>query len=173
MKRITFTISDEQHESLAIKAETEGLTPSQFAKRATIMKIHSAPGCVNAVYDGNNKTALLPYLDEIKDKGQEHFMLITLDAGTNVIHTRIITIGLLNSTQVHPREVFAPAIQDRAASIIVAHNHPSGSAEMSPGDIKVTKQLIEASKIIGIPLLDHIIITPSGDHLSFQEQGLI
>ena len=100
-------------------------------------------------------------LSDIRDKKQEHFVVMTLDGANRLIAKRIITIGTLNASLVHPREVFADAITDRAASIIVAHNHPSGSTEPSRADIDLTNRLKEAGKILGISVLDHLIITKS------------
>lgn len=90
---------------------------------------------------------------------QEHFLVTSLNGASEVINTRIITKGLLNHSLVHPREVFADAITDRAAAIICIHNHPSGNPEPSAEDITVTRQLTEAGTILGISLIDHLIIT--------------
>lgn len=98
-------------------------------------------------------------LADIRDKKQEYFVCLTLDGANRLIAKRIITIGTLTSSLVHPREVFADAITDRAASIIVAHNHPSGNLEPSTADAVVTERLLGASKVVGINLLDHIIVT--------------
>ena len=100
-------------------------------------------------------------LSNIKNKKQEHFVLLTLDGARRLIGNRIVTIGTLMSSLVHPREIFALAIEDRAASIIIAHNHPSGLLEVSSSDREVTKRIREAGDIIGIRLDDHIIV--SGD----------
>jgi DNA repair protein RadC len=98
-------------------------------------------------------------LSDIRDKKQEYFVCLTLDGANRLITRRIITIGTLTSSLVHPREVFADAITDRAASIIVAHNHPSGNLEASDADIQVTERLQQAAELLGISLADHIIIT--------------
>jgi DNA repair protein RadC len=98
-------------------------------------------------------------LADIRDKKQEYFVVLTLDGANRLITKRIITIGTLTSSLVHPREVFADAITDRAASIIVAHNHPSGSLVASKADIDVTDRLSQAGKLLGIKLVDHIVIT--------------
>jgi len=97
-------------------------------------------------------------LSDIRDKKQEHFIVLSLDGANRLIAKRTITIGTLNSSLVHPREVFADAITDRAASIIVAHNHPSGSLTANQTDIDVTNRLREAGKLLGIKLLDHFIV---------------
>jgi DNA repair protein RadC len=93
---------------------------------------------------------------------QEQFILLTLNGAHNVISVSIVSIGLVNKTVVHPREVYCRAICDRAAAIVVCHNHPSGSAEPSDEDKDVTVGLYEAGKIIGIPLIDHVVFTKTG-----------
>jgi DNA repair protein RadC len=115
---------------------------------------------------------LLPLIAEMRDKRQEHFICITLNGAGEVLDSRIITVGLLNHSLVHPREVFADAITDRAASVICVHNHPSGSLDPSPQDIAITTQLKEAGSLLGIQLIDHIIVTKNG-HLSLRERGLL
>jgi DNA repair protein RadC len=98
-------------------------------------------------------------LSDIRDKKQEYFVCLTLDGANRLIAKRIITIGTLTSSLVHPREVFAEAITDRAASIIVAHNHPSGNTEPSQADHDVTERLQRAGELLGIELIDHVVIT--------------
>ena len=105
-------------------------------------------------------------LSDIRDKKQEYFVCITLDGANRLIAKRTITIGTLTSSLVHPREVFADAIVDRAASIIVAHNHPSGTTTPSKADIEVTNKLKESSMLLGIKLVDHVIVTKTA-HFSF------
>ena len=100
-------------------------------------------------------------LADIRDKKQEYFVCLTLDGANRLIAKRVISIGTLTSSLAHPREVFADAITDRAASIIVAHNHPSGSLNPSTADLDVTERLREAGELIGIALVDHIILTKS------------
>lgn len=97
-------------------------------------------------------------LQELRNAKKEHFVVLYLNARNQLVHKETISIGTLNNNLVHPREVFKPAIDCLAASIIVAHNHPSGETEPSEADIKVTKKLIEAGKVVGIELVDHIII---------------
>lgn len=99
-------------------------------------------------------------LADIRDKKQEYFVCLTLDGANRLIAKRIITIGTLTASLVHPREVFADAITDRAASVIVAHNHPSGNLTPSSDDIHVTEILNDAAKLLDIELIDHIIVTP-------------
>jgi len=101
---------------------------------------------------------VVDHLDHIKNKKQEHFVLLTLNGARRLINSRIVTIGTLVASLVHPREVYSFAIEDRAASIIVAHNHPSGMLDISDADREVTRQLRLAGEIIGIRLDDHIIV---------------
>ncbi len=105
-------------------------------------------------------------------KKQEHFLMITLDGASHIIETRTIFIGTLNQSMVHPREVFANAISDRAAGIIIAHNHPSGTLKASRADIQITQRLKEVAKLVGIELLDHVILASTG-YYSFSEEGLL
>ena len=110
------------------------------------------------------------HLSEYHDMDREHFVAITLDGASRIINTRVISIGTLNQSLVHPREVFRDAILDNSAGIIVAHNHPSGQLEASIEDKRVTKRLREVGKIIGIELLDHVILAVDG-YYSFSEEG--
>ena len=111
-------------------------------------------------------------LKEYHNKKQEYFLALYLDGANHLIQTKIITIGILNQSLVHPREVFSYAIEKRCASIIVAHNHPSGILDASNEDINVTKRLKESGKILGIELLDHLIITNDG-FVSLKEEGVL
>lgn len=108
----------------------------------------------------------------IKDKAKEHFKLILLNTRNKIIGISTISIGTLNSNLVHPREVFKEAIAHSAASVVLAHNHPSGEPEPSEYDLIITKRLTESGKILGIEVLDHIIITKDG-FFSFKDRGLI
>nr|WP_276208121.1 DNA repair protein RadC [Gracilibacillus thailandensis] len=111
-------------------------------------------------------------MEEMSSLKQEHFVTIFLNTKNQVIHRQTIFIGSLNASIVHPREVFREAIKRSAASIICAHNHPSGDPTPSQEDIHVTKRLSESGKMIGIELLDHLII---GDHkfISLKEKGYL
>lgn len=120
---------------------------------------------INSAYD------VYEELSSYKNKQQEYFLALYLDGANHLLETKIITIGILNQSLVHPREVFSYAIEKRCASIIVAHNHPSGILIPSEEDIKVTKRLKESAKILGIELLDHVIFTKEGFY-SFQEKGV-
>ena len=112
------------------------------------------------------------YQPLMRDLKQEQFRIILLDSANHRLADQVITTGILNSSLVHPREVFRRAIAEPAASIILLHNHPSGNPEPSAEDIQITRQLVEASKIIGIPVHDHIIIALDS-FTSFAERGLL
>ena len=112
------------------------------------------------------------HLHEYHHLDREHFIAITLDGSSRVIDTHIISIGTLNQSIVHPREVFYPAIKDKAVAIIIAHNHPSGQLFPSRADKQVTTRLKDAGKLMGIDVIDHIILTPD-DYYSFQDEGLL
>lgn len=107
---------------------------------------------------------------EIKDYKKEHFLLICLNVRCYSIST--ISIGTLTSNLVHPREVFSQAIKNNAASVIFVHNHPSGNTEPSDEDITITKRLVEAGKLLGITVNDHLIISQTG-YFSFKDHDLI
>jgi len=113
-----------------------------------------------------------PLLAHMADRQQEFFLSVSLNGAHEHIKTRQVTKGLLNRTIVHPREVFADPLSERAAAIIVAHNHPSGNLDPSREDREITRRLKDAGEILGIPLLDHIIFSPGG-YFSFLESGEI
>lgn len=100
-------------------------------------------------------------LANIRDKKQEYFVVLTLDGANRLISNTVVFQGTLNQSLIHPREIFAKAIEDRAASIIVAHNHPSGDSEPSFEDIEITTKLKEIGDLLGIKVLEHIVITRS------------
>jgi len=115
---------------------------------------------------------VLPLVRHYGDRKQEHFLCISLNGAGEVITTRVVSIGLVNKTQVHPREVFADPITDRASAVILAHNHPSGDLNPSAEDLKITRQLIAAGETLGIAVLDHIIFNRTG-HYSLLENNCI
>ncbi|SDK40835.1 RadC family protein [Sediminibacillus albus] len=111
-------------------------------------------------------------MEEMRNLNQEHFVCLFLNTKNQILHRQTIFIGSLNSSIVHPREVFREAVKRSAASIICAHNHPSGDPSPSQEDIHVTKRLLECGKMIGIELLDHLVI---GDRkfVSLKEKGYL
>lgn len=109
-------------------------------------------------------------MEEMRTLDQEHFIALFLNTKNQIIHSQTIFIGTLNSSVVHPREIFREAVRRSSASIIVAHNHPSGDPTPSPEDINVTKRLVKAGKIMGIEVLDHLVIG-DGKFISLKEKG--
>lgn len=101
---------------------------------------------------------ILPLLRDIALKRQEYFVVLSLDSERRLIKKRVVFIGTVDAVIAHPREVYAGAIADRASSIIVAHNHPSGDPAPSDQDIAATEQLMKAGKILGIELVEHVIV---------------
>lgn len=120
----------------------------------------------------NEPGAAFEVLKRYSKSKQEQFIVMTLTGAHEVVTVKIISLGILNRTLVHPREVFRKAIEDAAAAIIIAHNHPSGQLEASEEDKLITKRLQEAGDLIGIPVLDHIIFTRKG-FISFKNEGLL
>lgn len=115
---------------------------------------------------------ILPFVRNYAISEKEHFLVVTLNGGHEIINIHCVTVGTLNKTLVHPREVFNIAIKENAAAIIVCHNHPSGRCEPSDDDLETTQILIQSSYIIGIDILDHIIIDRE-KYYSFVEHELL
>jgi DNA repair protein RadC len=108
----------------------------------------------------------------LRDEKREHFLALLMDTKGGVLREHTVSVGDLSSSLVHPREVFVEAIRRSAASLLVAHNHPSGDPTPSPEDVQVTRRLVEAGELLGIEVLDHVII---GDNrwVSLREKGLM
>ncbi len=112
---------------------------------------------------------ILPLIQHYSDRKQEYFLSVSINGANEIINVRVVTIGLINQSQVHPREIFADVLIDRASSLIIAHNHPSGNLTPSKEDINITNKIKEAALILGVKLLDHIIFNAKG-YYSFAEQ---
>jgi len=170
-KTTTTTTTQPQAEQLALYARARqpyaGLEiRAQLAqvREATSTKA-STPGDIVAL------------CEDLRQLAQEAFNVITVDAKNKVIARHLVSLGILDATLVHPREVFRPAILDGAAAIICVHNHPSGDPSPSAEDLKITRQLVEAGKVLDVKLLDHVIIGRPGPasaegYLSLRESGL-
>jgi len=115
---------------------------------------------------------VLPLLADIREQQREHFLCLYLNARNQLIHKEVISIGSLSASIVHPREVFRSAVACAAASIILAHNHPSGDATPSPDDLELTRRLAQAGELMGIEVLDHLIISAM-DYVSLKERGTL
>ena len=112
------------------------------------------------------------FIPLLKDELKEKFIVVCLNSANKIIKMETISIGSLNSSVVHPREIFKAAIENSSASIILIHNHPSGNPEPSNEDISITKKLVESGKILDIPVFDHLI-TAGNSYTSFVERRLI
>lgn len=122
-----------------------------------------------AIIDSPNAAAAA-FSHELMWQSQERFAVLLLDTKNSLISTQVITIGIATETLIHPRELFREAIRQSATNIIIAHNHPSGNLEPSLEDLNLTQQLLECAKIVGIPILDHLIIG-NGDYRSIRQNS--
>ena len=120
----------------------------------------------------NPRKAANLFMEELRYKKKEHFNVLLLGTKNHVISKEEIFVGCLNASIVHPREIFAVALRKSAASVILVHNHPSGDPSPSREDLEVTRRLVDAGNILGIPVRDHIIIG-DGCFFSFKEKGLL
>lgn len=190
---IIFGSGGKDHPLMTISKEIETLLEDEKLEALDIRKLSEIPGVgtskacqliaafelAKRFYVESEKPLiktprdLLPLLKDYAEKKQEHFLTVTLDGSRRVINVHLNFIGTLNYAPLHPREVFAAACTDRAASIIVAHNHPSGTLTPSDKDRLATKQLREAGFMMGIELLDHIIFTKGGGFFSFAGNGIL
>nr|VFJ97283.1 MAG: DNA repair protein RadC [Candidatus Kentron sp. LFY] len=117
----------------------------------------------------NRSSDLVPHVRHYADRKQEHFLCASVNGANEVINIRVISIGLVDRSLAHPREVFAGPLADRASAIILAHNHPMGPLEPSPADMEITQRMRQAGDIMGIAVLDHVIFNRS-DHFSFLDE---
>jgi DNA repair protein RadC len=120
----------------------------------------------------NNPSEIYSLIRHNADRKQERFISLSLNGAHEVLSVRVVTIGLVNKAIIHPREVFADLIQDRAAAFAVAHNHPSGRLIPSPEDDEITARLQDASEILGLHFLDHIIFSEN-DWWSYRQNGML
>ena len=140
-----------------------------------VLKLETELAVKESAYDGTMLTTpeqVEAYLSELKTAAQEVFIVIALNAKNRVIEKHLISLGTVNSTLVHPRECFRALIQSGASATILAHNHPSGDPTPSTEDRVITNRLKEASELLGIRLLDHIVIGRDG-FFSFVDEGLL
>lgn len=115
---------------------------------------------------------VVPFVQHYAMCSKEHFLAVTLNGGHDIIQIHVVSVGTVNRTLIHPREVFREAIEENAAAVIFCHNHPSGNVEPSEEDIKTTENLVSVAEIVGIPVLDHIIIDKE-KYFSFMEHKII
>ena len=155
--------------------EIQGIGPAKAAQIKACFEI-AERGKLDSEpkkYNLKNPEAVVKILRaSIKDKAREHFKLVHLDSRNKIITITNVSVGTINANLAHPREIFKDALSHDATAVILCHNHPSGDPEPSEDDLKITKQLVEAGKIMGIEVLDHIIITKN-KYLSFKDKKLL
>jgi DNA repair protein RadC len=154
---------------------SDHLTPRMAFRLKAVFKLLSLVaiervGAMDRIRDARGVYNL--YHDRFRGEKQEHFLAIILDTKNRILMEVLVSKGTLSGSLVHPREVFAPAIRERAASILVIHNHPSGDPSPSHEDIEITHRLRETGDLIGIPLLDHVILGEDS-FVSLKERNLI
>lgn len=143
--------------------------------RMDLLQVKETAGELRPARTPNDIAALLT---DMKTLAQEAFVILTLNTRYKVLDRHLVTLGIVDASLVHPREVFRRAIMDGASAIVLAHNHPSGDPTPSAEDIRITRQLVEAGRILQIEVLDHVIIGRAEDgrhtdHVSLRESGLV
>ncbi len=138
-----------------------------FLRRSNVMSVQERP-TIRSPQDVATVVG-----EFLKETDREHFVTLLLDTKNAVIGINTVSVGILDSALVHPREVYKAAILANAASIILAHNHPSGDPTPSAEDKRVTQRLHEAGQLLGIEVLDHIVIGENGRFCSLKERGMI
>ncbi|MTI80002.1 MAG: DNA repair protein RadC [Firmicutes bacterium] len=170
-KKITEVMQMSKEELLELK----GITPKLASRLISVFKVHEM-----LVQERQEQRTIIQspddaaslVMEKMRRLDREHFKVLLLNTKNQVLSFETISVGTLNSSVVHPREVFKVAIKKSAASVILLHNHPSGEPAPSREDISITKRLIECGETLGINVLDHIIIG-DGKYASLKEQGLI
>ena len=151
-----------------------GVTPAKARHLARALRIGRA--MIDAESEPgkriNSPDVAMEYLSDLQLLETENFAALYLDCKNGLIKREVLSRGSLNSSVVHPREVLAPGVRLRAASVILAHNHPSGDPSPSREDVEVTRRLVEAGRILGIDIVDHLIIGSPG-WISMKQQGLM
>lgn len=145
-----------------------GISNANATKLVALFELAARRNTVNILIQTADDVA--GQVPELRTATQEHLIVLSLDGANRLIKKRVVSIGTLNASLVHPREVFAEPIADRAASIVVIHNHPSGTLAPSDADNAITKRLKESGQLLGINLLDHLIVTKTS-HYSLSEAG--
>jgi DNA repair protein RadC len=148
--------------SLEELLEVRGLGPAKSAQILACLELSCRFMLGSRATKVSSPSELMPHLSFLKHLRHEQMVLITLNGGNMVIKIHSISVGTANSTLAHPREAFAPAIEDRAVAVVFAHNHPSGCNQPSMEDLILTQKLCDAGRILEIPVLDHLIVSSSG-----------
>lgn len=166
-------ISDASLEDLT---QIRGIGPAKAAQLRAAFELgrraesHTEPADRGIVRHPDDAVAQIRM--KLKDKKKEHFWVLLLDTRNKVIKMSEVSVGSLNASIVHPREVFKEAVSASAASVLLVHNHPSGDPQPSEEDVRITRTLREAGELMGIEVLDHIIVS-NQSHISMKAQGLL
>ncbi|MGL4982336.1 MAG: RadC family protein [Treponemataceae bacterium] len=170
-KKVLSCIHQNQHKNLIESLQSiEGMGSAKSIIIAAAVELGKRLNAHNEVRISQPRD-IIPMVQHYALEQQEHFLCVLLNGAHVIQKIQVVSIGTLNHTIIHPREIFASAIQERSAAVIICHNHPSGQKEPSNEDIKVTERLLQASRILGITLLDHIILTRNA-FFSFAEENL-
>jgi DNA repair protein RadC len=171
----SYNIRELSQVSLAQLREFRGISNAKACQIAACFELARR---VNAFSDakktliGSSKDVARILMPEMRFLKKEHFVGLYLDSRNQLIKKSIITIGSLNGSIAHPREIFKVGVQESANSVILAHNHPSGNPKPSQDDILITKKLVSGGRLLGIPVLDHVVIGESG-YVSMAEEKLV
>lgn len=173
-KRLLRNFSDDKFIKLNIKdlRNIDGIGVTKACQLVACLELGRRYFAKNNSNLINSPEDIWKELRDVRNSKKEHFVVFYVDSRNSLIRKDIVSIGTLNTSLVHPREVFEPAVNNFAAQIILAHNHPSGDPDPSDDDIEITKRLIKAGEIMGIEVVDHVVVA---DHnfFSFKEKGLI
>lgn len=154
-------------------ARLDGMGPGRAcAVAAALELVRRLDGRPRETVDMSGPRQIFEQLLAFRHKRKEHFVALYVNARNRLICQEIVSIGTLTASLVHPREVFGPAVERAAAGVIVAHNHPSGDARPSAEDRAATRRLERAGRILGVPLLDHVVVADGG-YFSFREEGTL
>lgn len=171
-RRVLDTITASPREKLLESLmQLEGIGPSKAVTIAAAIEF----GRRQNLHTGkqiSKPSDLIPFVNHYAMQEQEHFICVTLNGAHEIIKIRTVSVGTINKTMVHPREVFTGAIKDMASAVILCHNHPSGNCIPSSDDIETTHRMVEAGQCLGIHVLDHLILTTRG-FFSIKEEGLL
>ena len=171
-RRVMDTITAAPREKLLEQLmQLEGIVPSKAVTIAAAIEF----GRRQNLHTGkqiSKPSDLIPFVNHYAMQEQEHFICVTLNGAHEIIKIRTVSVGTINKTMVHPREVFTGAIKDMASAVILCHNHPSGNCIPSSDDIETTHRMVEAGQCLGIHVLDHLILTTRG-FFSIKEEGLL
>lgn len=171
-KKIVEVLDDSNEEEIVDKLlALKGVGRSKALAVAAALELGKRRGAHKGAHI-KTPVDLIPFVKHYAISSKEHFITVMLNGGHNIMRINVVSVGTVNRTLIHPREVFGEAIRENASAIILCHNHPSGNTFPSDDDINSTKTLLDASEIIGISILDHIIIDCEG-YFSFLENGLL